>query len=65
MIYIQSTKVQTSQELFNVFAQNNVLVIATEYFRSISQLLAEYKNRDDYHIEIRNELDRICNLIIE
>lgn len=65
MNYVGSASIKTSQDLFKVFEQNNILIIATEYFDSISQLIAAYNNRNDYHDNVRNELDRLCNLIIE
>ena len=65
MNYVGSASIKTSQDLFKVFEQNNILIIATEYFDSISQLMAAYHNRNNYNDNVRNEIERICNLTIE
>lgn len=63
---IHSHKIQTSQDLFDVFNQNKSILIADHVFDSISQLRAANDNihREEYW-HIRQELNRLCNLIIE
>lgn len=63
---IHSTKIKTSQDLFETFAQNNSILIADQVFDSISQLQTANDNahREEYW-HIRQELNRLCNLIIE
>ena len=63
---VHSTTIKTSQDLFDVFAQNNSIIIADQVFDSISQLRSanDNVNREEYW-HIRQELNRLCNLIIE
>ena len=63
---VHSTTIKTSQDLFDVFAQNKSIIIADQVFDSISQLRSanDNVNREEYW-HIRQELNRLCNLIIE
>lgn len=63
---VHSTTIKTSQDLFDAFAQNNSIIIADQVFDSISQLRSanDNVNREEYW-HIRQELNRLCNLIIE
>ena len=63
---ISSSNIVTSEDLFRTFADNNSIIIADQVFDSISQLRSanDNVNREEYW-HIRQELNRLCNLIIE
>ena len=63
---ICSSNIISTEDLFRTFANNNSISIADETFDSISQLLSAYRNlnAEPYH-HIKDEIVRLCNLIIE
>lgn len=63
---ICSSNIITTDDLFRTFADNNLISIADETFDSISQLQSAYRNINaEPYYHIKDEIARLCNLIIE